>query len=360
MNRKANWHGKGLPQDQWPTVDQTEWQGLFRIGDIFDGMGTAVSWRSQTRKTNAKHYGHWLGWLRYTDRLDTDAQPWDRVQEDCVREYLKTEMERVASVTVYGRLRGLTSVMLKMRPDIDWQWLQDLTNRFKGWSTPSRDHRARILPADQIYSRALAQLARLSASDLNTPTLRIAYRDAVMLAIAITCPVRLRNFTQTRLGQELVLRNSCWHLTFDDASTKNGATLKFHIPATLEPYVSHYVDYIRTEFPGATLHTGLWAGSKGAPLSEISIYGRMMITSKKLFGVAINPHAFRTIAATFLAEASVKDVYHASRLLGHRDLKTTEDHYIRASQLTASRKVNRVLEELAADPSTKQPHRRNK
>ena len=40
-------------------------------------------------------------------------------------------------------------------------------------------------------------------------------------------------------------------------------------------------------------------------------------------------------------------MYHASRLLGHRDLKTTEVHYIRANQLTASRKVNHVLEDLA-------------
>lgn len=358
MNSNANWQGQGLPLDQWPLGDQTTWRALFRTGDIFDGMGAAVAWRDQTRKTNSKHYGHWLGWLSYTGRLDTDAQPWERVQEDSVREYLKTEMRRVASVTVYGRLRGLTSVMLKIRPDIDWQWLQDLTNRIKSWSTPSRDHRARILPADQIYSGVLAQLAHLSKSDLNSPRLRIAYRDALMLGVAVSCPVRLKNFAQIRLGNELKLRNSCWCLTFEDTSTKNGVTLKFHIPSTLAPYVSHYVESIRPEFPGAMLHAGLWAGSKGARLSEISIYGRMMIASKKLFGIAINPHAFRSIAATFLAETSVKDVYHASQLLGHRELKTTQVHYIRANQLTASRKVNRVLEKLAADPPAQQPHRR--
>jgi integrase len=355
----ANWRGQGLPQDQWPTVDQTEWQALFLEGDIFDGMGTATAWRDQTRKTNAKHYGHWLGWLSSIDRLDTDVQPWDRVQEDIVRLYIKTEMGRVASVTVYARLRGLTSVMLKMCPGTNWQWLQYLTNRIKNWSKPSRDLSARILPADQIYSGVLAQLSHLSESGLDTPRLRIAYRDALMLGIVIACPVRLKNFAQTRLGHELVLKTGSWHLTFEDFSTKTGTTLKFHAPATLSPYISHYVERIRGEFPGATRHAGVWAGSKGAPLSEISIYGRMMIASKKLFGVAINPHSFRTIAATFLAETSKEDVYHAGRLLGHRDIKTTEDHYIRASQLTASRKVNRVLAELAADPPAKQPHRRS-
>lgn len=360
MSSYANWQGKGLPQDQWPLGDQTEWQALFREGDIFDGTGSAVTWRDRTRTTNARHYGQWLGWLSHTGLLDTDVQPWDRVNEESIRQYLKTEMGRVASVTVYGRLRGLTSVMLKMRPDIDWQWLQDLTNRIKSWPTPSRDLRARILPADQIYSGVLAQLAHLSESDQNTPRLRIAYRDALMLGVAVSCPVRLKNFAQIRLGQELVLRYSCWCLTFEDSSTKTGTTLKFRIPATLALHISHYVEHIPMEFPRAARHAGLWAGSKGAPLSEISIYGRMMITSKKLFGVAINPHAFRTIAATFLAETSVNDVYHASRLLGHRDLKTTEVHYIRASQLTASRKVNRVLGDLAADPPVKQPHRRNK
>jgi len=360
MSRTSNWQGKGLPQNRWPLSDQTEWQTLFQIGDIFDGMGTAANWRSQTRKTNTKHYGQWLGWLSHTGQLDTNVQPWDRVNEESIRQYLKTEMRRVTSVTVYGRLRGLTSVMLKMRPDIDWQWLKDLTNRIKTWSTPSRDHGARILPADQIYSEVLTQLAHLSESPQNTPRLRIAFRDALMLGVAISCPVRLKNFAQIKLGHELKLANGDWQLTFEDTSTKNEVTLKFHIPETLAPYISHYVKSVRAEFPGAARHAGLWAGSKGASLSEMTIYDRMMITSKKLFGVAINPHSFRTIAATFLAENSVSDVYHASRLLGHRDLRTTEVHYIRASQLTASRKVNHVLEDLAAEPSAKQQHRRNK
>lgn len=106
-------------------------------------------------------------------------------------------MGRIAPVTVYGRLRGLTSVMLKMRSDTDWQWLKDLTNRIKSWSTPSRDHSARIVPADRIYSGILTQLSHLSERDQNTPRLRIAYRDALMLGIIVSCPVRLKNFAQS-------------------------------------------------------------------------------------------------------------------------------------------------------------------
>ncbi|MCZ6679110.1 MAG: site-specific integrase [Candidatus Poribacteria bacterium] len=349
MSVNANWQGQGLPQERWPLADQAAWHALFLIGNIFDGMGTAVAWRHQTRNTNAKHYGHWLGWLSFAGQLDTDVQPWDRVNDDNVRQFLKTEMERVASVTVYARLRGLASVMLKMRPDIDWQWLKDLTNRIKSWSTPSRDHRERILPADQIYSGVLTQLSHLSNNSPYTPRLRLAYRDALMMGLAVACPVRLKNFAQIRVGHELKRLNGGWTLAFVGANIKNGTDFKFHAPAKLAPYISRYMESIRPGVPGAAYHTGLWAGSKGAPLSEISIYGRMMIASKNLFGVAINPHSFRPIAATFLAETSVEDVYHASRLLGHRDLRTTEDHYIRASQLTASRKVNRLLGDLAPD-----------
>lgn len=85
MNSNADWRGQGLPQDQWPLSDQAEWQALFREGDIFDGMGTAVAWKERTRDTNVKHYGHWLGWLTYSGQLDTDVRAWDRVQEDSVR-----------------------------------------------------------------------------------------------------------------------------------------------------------------------------------------------------------------------------------------------------------------------------------
>jgi integrase/recombinase XerD len=69
-----------------------------------------------------------------------------------------------------------------------------------------------------------------------------------------------------------------------------------------------------------------------------------------LFGVAITPHSFRSIAATALAEASPEDSLFARPLLGHRLPETTEQFYIKASQLEASRRVNAALETIRREP----------
>jgi integrase len=65
--------------------------------------------------------------------------------------------------------------------------------------------------------------------------------------------------------------------------------------------------------------------------------------SLELFGVALSPHEFRTIAATALAESSPEDALYARPLLGHRQPETTAKHYIHASQLKASRQVADAL-----------------
>ena len=74
-----------------------------------------------------------------------------------------------------------------------------------------------------------------------------------------------------------------------------------------------------------------------------TIYQRVVKRSRELFGMPINPHAFRSIAATFLAEASPEDALYARPLLGHRQQQTTERYYIRASQIDAARTVSTAL-----------------
>ena len=81
-------------------------------------------------------------------------------------------------------------------------------------------------------------------------------------------------------------------------------------------------------------------------MAEETIYERVRSTSQRLFDTALNPHSFRSPAATLLAETSPEDALHARPLLGHRQMKTTETHYIRASQLSGARKVAMALQEI--------------
>jgi len=79
------------------------------------------------------------------------------------------------------------------------------------------------------------------------------------------------------------------------------------------------------------------------PMAKETIYMRVIKRTRELFGVGLNPHAFRSIAATFLAESSPEDALYARPLLGHRQQQTTERYYIRASQIDAARIVSTAL-----------------
>jgi integrase len=91
----------------------------------------------------------------------------------------------------------------------------------------------------------------------------------------------------------------------------------------------------------------LWVAYAGTPISINEARYRIKRLSKKLLGVDINPHLFRDIAATDIAEFEPEGIFTAAAVLGHRNPKTTGDYYVRANRLGASRQFNLTLEKIA-------------
>ncbi len=147
----------------------------------------------------------------------------------------------------------------------------------------------------------------------------------------------------TEIGRHLDQTGSEWHLRFEASETKTGQPLHLILPDELAPFLALFLEKVRPAFPGAADTNLLWPACEGWPMAPNTIYQRVVKRSRELFGVAINPHAFRSIAATFLAEASPEDALYARPLLGHRQSQTTERYYIRASQIDAARTVSTAL-----------------
>jgi integrase len=312
-----------LPLAAWPEADRIAWSDLFRIGDLLDGQGAAVHWAEATRRTNAKHYARWLGWLAANDLLDVDVPPWRRVIPARVKAYARSLINRLAPRTVASALIGLKCVVQRMRPDHDWRWLKDLTNRLDRWAKPSRDNRDRALPASDIFTRVLADLGQRVRGPLEKRRDQLIYRDTLIVAILATCPIRLRNLAMMRLGDHLYQLGPEWRLRFDGGETKTGQPIHLVIPIEIAPFLAIFLEKVRPVFPRAADDSHVWPACKGK--------------------VALSPHAFRTIAATFLAESSPEDALYARPLLGHRQSQTTERYYIRASQIDAARTVTAAL-----------------
>jgi integrase len=60
-------------------------------------------------------------------------------------------------------------------------------------------------------------------------------------------------------------------------------------------------------------------------------------------GVDVSPHLFRTAAASTAAVYGGQTPYLASAVLGHTDPRVTEEHYNRASSVSASRVYSEIL-----------------
>jgi integrase len=67
------------------------------------------------------------------------------------------------------------------------------------------------------------------------------------------------------------------------------------------------------------------------------IYTQIVTLTRRLLGKAINPHAFRDCLMTTIATEAPESVRAGARILGHRDLRTSEKHYNFASAITAQR-----------------------
>jgi site-specific recombinase XerC len=338
---------RALPIAEWPLSDRHAWMTAQMKGDVFDDERRAAHWATRTRQTNEQHYGRWLGYLLWTDKLDAAAAPSDRVTREAVRTYNCHLASIVAPRTRLSMLVGLKVMMQAMAPDRNWRWLQDACNRVQINAKPSRDKRARMRPTTEIFAAAVAELERLPSG---SPSLKqaLAYRDALMLALLAARPLRVKNFSALELGRHLVDLEDGWLITIPSEETKTRQPVSFELPGPLVSWFARYLSMVRPLFPQATESAKLWLGKEGVMHDARSVYQRITKLTRRLFGTPINPHLLRDCAASSLAAVSADMARAAAPLLGHRQFSTTERFYIQADNLAASRRHGATLDQIKA------------
>jgi integrase len=281
--------------------------------------------------------------------LDPESAPFGRATPDRVSAYARVLMATLAPRSAASAAIGLKCVLQRMHPQENWRWLKEVTNRLDVWSGSSTTRSPMILPAKLVFEGALADLGRLAASAPMSRRDQVHYRDTLIVALLTCCPIRLRNLTQMRIGKHLRQAGLECQLCFEAHETKTHQPIRYVLPSVLLPWLQFYLAEVRPGFPREPEDEGLWPGSKGRPLAGETLYSRVLRATERLFGVAIAPHSFRTMAATALADRSPEDALFARPLLGHRSPRTTERHYIRANQLLASVRINAILRNVRYD-----------
>ena len=175
------------------------------------------------------------------------------------------------------------------------------------------------------------------------------FRDGLIIAILICCPMRLRNLTEIVIDRHLLFDGQAYRIELTAAETKAGRLYHAAVPVERTLYVEDYLQVHRTRLQSFARADGpgtggrLWLGRKGRPLSSGGVQKLIIARTSEAFGKAIYPHLFRDIAVTELVDFAPDEIAIAPDLLGHADLQTTQKYYIQADGMGAQARVQEVI-----------------
>lgn len=354
---------KCLHVHEWPKVDQELWHLATSQGSILDEDLTRSSlWRGPTCKRVRQGYGRWLSYLRSVKRLDPDINAECRATRDNVYAYVACLQEQVQPWTVWSYTLSLWQALRMFAPKEDWEWLYVLLAKLKTLRKPSKDKRQRMQSPAVISNWAFTQMDELNHTLVKDKKAAMAYRNTLMVALLAHCPLRLRNISMIRIGKHLVKHDDRYQLNFEPSEVKTDRYFTSHLPIELTDYVDHWLYEWRSILLKDPTVDAFWIGVQGAPMQSGGVYGCVIGTTKAAFGISINPHLFRDIAASWIVDMTPENVGVASTVLGHINPATAEDHYIQANQAIAGARyrvsVNELRQQLKRDFSSPYKTRR--
>ena len=172
------------------------------------------------------------------------------------------------------------------------------------------------------------------------------YRDALIVAFLATRPVRLENLAAIEIGRHLDKPDDIYRCRFAAPETKEHLELDFPMPEILTLWLDRYLNVYRPMLLRGAKTSRLWISIRSTPMVDNSIYYRVTHLTDRLIGRPINPHLFRDCVATFVAEQAPKDAAIISRILGHADLSTAEDHYNQAGMVSAQLRYLEAVQQI--------------
>lgn len=294
-------------------------------------------------------YGRWLSFLQRHQDLDPSSTPGDRATENRLRAFLAELQDRMSPVSVAMTTGALLRMMVALAPDREWTLLGQVYKHLKRVAKPSRDKLSRMVPATDLLALGIRLMETCESGPPQRVYKATQFRDGLLIALLICCPLRLRNLTEIVIGRHLIFDGQAYRLEFTSAETKTGRPYIAAIPHELTPYVDTYLDLHRRALQAlggsgnGDVGGRLWLGFLGRPLSSRGIERQIVLRTKQAFGRSICPHLFRDISVTELVDTAPDEIAIAPDLLGHADLQTTKKHYIHAVGMQAHARVQEVI-----------------
>jgi integrase len=157
---------------------------------------------------------------------------------------------------------------------------------------------------------------------------------AIATEILMFAPMRINNLSSLRIDRHFAWIDGRLHISLARDEVKNDTPLDYILPQGTSDRVRSYIDKWRSLFlPEA--NPFLFPGRNNKP-KDVSCLSKQ-ITSYlfKHTGITLTPHQFRHVAAKLLLDARPGHYEVVRKVLGHKNLSTTYEHYAGAETQAA-------------------------
>jgi integrase len=180
---------------------------------------------------------------------------------------------------------------------------------------------------------------------------------AVATEILMFAPMRINNLGNLRLDQHLTWLDDRLHINLQPHEVKNDVPLHYVLPIQASERIQAYIHDWRSMFlPEA--NPFLFPGRNNKP-KDVSCLRRQIVSY--LFehtGISLTPHQFRHVAAKLLLDARPGHYEVVRKVLGHKNLSTTYEHYAGAETQAAVELYDDVILDLKRGGDGRAPQKR--
>lgn len=337
---------RSLPLDQWPAADRSAWAAACRPAERLRRGGAASHLKDVTRRDLVRRYGYFLDQVQRSEGLERNTEAAAYVTLDRVERFLAELQARISSVTAYGSIYKLRRMAQLLAPDQVFTWLADIEKDLALVMQP-RSKFSRLVHTNILVDAGMKLMAEADAAAHRSALFRARqFRNGLMIALLALHPFRLKNFAGLEIGRTFRKVKDAWWIVLSASETKEQRADE----RPVVPYLTRWIKrYLHTHRPIlARMGDGsasLWLSSNdGSAMTYLGIEKVISKITLATVGIDVSPHLFRTAGASTAAVHAGDTPHLAAALLHHIDPAVAEEHYNRASSLSAAQAYAALIE----------------
>jgi integrase len=334
-----------LPIDLWPQAARKAWNAACQPATRLKPGGRAGHLRPVTREDHAGQYGDFFGFLDRNGLLEMDGSAAANVTAAKVAAYLAELKTRLSSMTLHSRICRLRRTAQYMEPARDLGWLAEICKELALVARP-RPKFDRLVLSDVLVSAGLKLIDEAERSSKLTKLRRACrFRNGLMMALLGFCSIRRKNFAGLEIGHSFVKVRNKWWIILAASETKEKRADERPVNELLTLIIERYPSEHKPVLARSADPTpALWLSENGGkPLTHKAVSRIIGRSTFSTIGVRVTPHLFRTSTASSAAAYCGNNPHLASALLHHTDPRFTNEHYNRATCLSAAESFRQIV-----------------